>query len=87
MSRNRLTGIEPSSCFKRFNNLSLYLNNNYSTGIDEALCLKEKWNDGDVKRYGCNGLLCPKGIHSKTQGRRTAMIAVEEGGGVYECDL
>lgn len=27
--------------------------------IDEKVCEKMAWNNGDIRRYGCDGLMCP----------------------------
>jgi len=39
------------------------------TNMSEELCFKKKWNDGDVGRYGCDGLICPPGTYNNL-GRR-----------------
>jgi len=62
-SDNLLTGHIPSDLV-RFDHLNLYLANNKITGGDKELCKKQYWNDGDVGKYGCDGLLCPAGTYS-----------------------
>ena len=50
----------------RFEMMTLSLENNLISGIDEEICEQTEWNDGDIGRYGCNGLLCSAGHYAKT---------------------
>ena len=54
--------------FNRYDDLTLLLAGNRITNIDSVECdssvLKTKWNDGDIKRFGCDGLMCPPGKYS-----------------------
>lgn len=69
LSHNYLSGIIPFS-LHRFDTLNIYLKNNLFLGIDPSLCKKSQWNDGDVGKYGCDGLVCPRN-HVAVEGRRT----------------
>ena len=60
LSDNLIMGVVPKS-LARFENIDLLLEGNFITDMDKELCQKTAWNDGDVGRYGCNGLLCPVG--------------------------
>jgi len=57
---NLLTGFVPEA-LTRFDNMNLLLADNFISGIEKDVCQKRGWNDGDVGKYGCNGLLCPAG--------------------------
>jgi len=69
LSDNELTGDISSSAFGRFQKLTLYVRGNMFSGIDDSLCNMSKWNNGDVGRYGCEGLSCSPGT-SNDVGRR-----------------
>jgi len=49
----------------------LLLANNFIVAIDNTICYKNKWNDGDVGQWGCDAFLCPKGTFAPN-GRQTA---------------
>jgi len=70
LSNNLLTGTVPAS-LGRFNRLNVNLGNNYFVAIDDSLCGKMLWNEGDVGEYGCNALLCPFKTSAET-GRQTS---------------
>lgn len=60
LSNNKLTGSIPTS-LGRLDQLSIYLRNNRIEGIPNELCSKADWNNGDVGKYGCEGILCSPG--------------------------
>mmetsp|Transcript_27781 Transcript_27781/g.33794 ORF Transcript_27781/g.33794 Transcript_27781/m.33794 type:complete len:528 (-) Transcript_27781:147-1730(-) len=64
LSSNQLEGPVPRE-LSRFDTLTLYLRGNKIDHIDPELCKKEEWNKGDVRRFGCNGIMCPKGTYSE----------------------
>jgi Leucine-rich repeat (LRR) protein len=70
---NELTGAIPDSFVDRFNELTLLLAENkissIPNGCDGSYDLE--WNEGDVKEFGCDGLLCEPGFYSPI-GRKTA---------------
>jgi Leucine-rich repeat (LRR) protein len=68
---NYLTGTVPGALADRFNQLTLYVRGNKLSGIDEALCSKAKWNNGDVGQYGCDAVACPVDTYN-TLGRRSS---------------
>lgn len=70
ISSNLLTGAIPTD-LTRFQQLNFYLKDNRITKLDKKLCSMKGWNDGDVGRYGCNGLLCPTGQFS-SNGRQSS---------------
>lgn len=70
LSVNKISGTVPSA-LARFDDLSLYLRGNMIGGIPDALCAKSKWNDGDVGKFGCDGLLCSPGT-STFDGRHSS---------------
>ncbi|CAB9517379.1 Leucine rich repeat N-terminal domain [Seminavis robusta] len=63
LSNNKITGTVPRS-LSRFENLSLYLRGNMIGEIPNGLCNKANWNNGDVGKFGCDGLLCAPGTSS-----------------------
>jgi Leucine-rich repeat (LRR) protein len=63
LSSNHLEGSIPTA-LTRFVNLNIYLKDNKLTEINEQLCSMNDWNEGDVGRFGCNGILCPVGQFS-----------------------
>ena len=70
LSSNQLTGSIPTD-LTRFANLNIYLKDNQLTELNQQLCFMNDWNDGDVGRFGCNGILCPVG-HFASNGRHTS---------------
>ncbi len=70
LSGNLLSGNVPGE-LSRFYQMDLYLKDNLITSIDSELCSKEDWNGGDVKKYGCAGILCPIG-HFSNDGRQSS---------------
>jgi len=70
LSSNILTGSIPTDLI-RFQHLNLYLKDNQISKLDNQLCGMPEWNEGDVGKYGCNGLLCPQG-HFSTNGRHSS---------------
>jgi Leucine-rich repeat (LRR) protein len=71
LSENQLTGAVPTA-LTRFANLNIYLESNQITQLDPQLCTQPLWNDGDVGRFGCAGLLCPPDEYAP-QGRQTSL--------------
>jgi len=65
-----LSGTVPTS-LAQFENLFISLAGNRITGIDQSLCNKSSWMNGDVAKFGCDAILCPEGTYS-TLGRMTA---------------
>ena len=63
LSENMLTGTIPGE-LARFTDLTLFLRNNRIEAIDPDLCSLEDWNEGDVGRFECDGILCPSGTYS-----------------------
>jgi len=70
LSDNELTGSVPTD-LTRFNSLNVFLRDNRLTGLNSELCDKSSWNEGDVGKYGCNGILCPAG-YSAPNGRHSS---------------
>jgi Leucine-rich repeat (LRR) protein len=60
ISSNQITGSIPTD-LTRFFHLNIYLKDNLISEISKQLCAMSDWNDGDVGKFGCNGLLCPAG--------------------------
>ena len=65
LSTNSLTGTVPGE-LARFTDLTIFLRENRIEGINSNLCDMSQWNDGDVGRYKCDGILCPAGTFSPT---------------------
>jgi len=70
LSRNNLKGSIPRELV-HLDRLTIHLRDNQISGIDRELCSAEGWNDYDVERYGCDGILCPAGT-SSAMGRQTS---------------
>ena len=70
LSGNAFTGAVPTDLV-RFSSLNMYLKDNKISKIDPQLCRKKDWNEGDVGRFGCDGLLCPTG-HFAPNGRHSS---------------
>ena len=60
VSNNRLSGTIPFD-LERSEKLSLRAHMNQIKGLNPRLCTLPGWNDGDVQKYGCDGILCPAG--------------------------
>lgn len=69
LSSNMLTGTVPGE-LARFQDLTIFLRDNRIEGINPNLCEQERFNNGDVGVYECDGILCPSGMMSPT-GRAT----------------
>jgi Leucine-rich repeat (LRR) protein len=78
LSSNQLSGSIPTA-LTRFTNLNIYLEDNKLSALNQDLCLMKGWNDGDVGRFGCNGILCPIG-QSSPNGRQSSR------GDCYQCE-
>eukprot|EP00531_Pseudo-nitzschia_arenysensis_P009045 CAMPEP_0116149816 /NCGR_PEP_ID=MMETSP0329-20121206/19183_1 /TAXON_ID=697910 /ORGANISM="Pseudo-nitzschia arenysensis, Strain B593" /LENGTH=2572 /DNA_ID=CAMNT_0003646223 /DNA_START=244 /DNA_END=7959 /DNA_ORIENTATION=+ len=70
LDHNHLMGTVPSS-LQIFSKLNIDVAANYITSIGDGLCNLAEWNDGDVGKYGCPGILCPAGTFSPS-GRQTS---------------
>ncbi|GKY99978.1 hypothetical protein MPSEU_000951400 [Mayamaea pseudoterrestris] len=60
---NVLTGDVPTT-LRNIVNLNLDLSDNEIETVSSELCTMTNWADGDVGRYGCDGLLCPARTYS-----------------------
>ena len=69
LSHNQIEGTVPRSLAK-LQRLSLQLNDNKISEIDENLCYVTGMNDFGVLNYGCDGILCPIGTYNAL-GRQT----------------
>lgn len=70
LSRNRLEGKVPGE-LSRFDQMTIYLKDNYLFGIERDVCDNHQWNDGDVEHYGCDAILCPPGTYAPGKGRQS----------------
>jgi len=70
LSKNQIEGNVPEE-LNRFDKMTLYLRDNFITGVDSDLCEKTTWNDGDVGKFQCDALLCPPGTYSPNRGRES----------------
>jgi Leucine-rich repeat (LRR) protein len=68
LENNLLSGSLPVE-LSRFINLDLYVSDNRISSIPSVLC-NTSWNEGDVRKYGCDGILCGKGYFN-SYGRAT----------------
>lgn len=78
LSDNSLQGTVPAS-LGRFDDATFYARDNSISGIHPDLCEKQRWNEGDVGRFGCDGIMCAPGTGSP-QGR-----ASQDLGGCTPC--
>lgn len=69
LSDNLLEGTIPAQ-WSRFDRLFVDLAGNQISAIDGSLCQIGGWMDGDVGRYSCDAILCPKGF-SNAAGRKS----------------
>ena len=60
LSHNKIEGVVPAD-LSRLYRLSIQLQENEISGIDEDLCKTDGVNDFDALSFGCNGILCPVG--------------------------
>jgi Leucine-rich repeat (LRR) protein len=80
LSSNQLTGTVPGE-LASFDDLTLYLRDNKLEGINPKLCGSSSWNDGDVGKFQCDGILCSPNSYSPSLGRAT-----QDGVGCLDCD-
>jgi len=64
VSGNRLVGTMPQS-LSRFQMLRLYLIDNMIDDIAPELCGKSGWFFGEVRQFGCDAILCPRGTYNR----------------------
>ncbi|KAL3925428.1 MAG: hypothetical protein SGILL_000414 [Bacillariaceae sp.] len=69
LDKNHLVGTVPAA-LASLSQLNIDLSDNLLTDFGEGLCSASNWNDGDVGRFGCDGILCPAGEFSPS-GRQT----------------
>lgn len=74
LSDNMLTGTLPGSWGTWFDRLFVDLAGNNITGIDPALCSKERWMDGSVQNFQCNAILCPVNTYNEA-GRQSDSLS------------
>ncbi|VEU40520.1 unnamed protein product [Pseudo-nitzschia multistriata] len=70
LDENHLVGTLPSA-LQSFSKLNIDVTGNLVTAIADGLCNLSEWNDGNVGRFGCAGILCPAGTFSAS-GRQTS---------------
>jgi len=70
LSRNKIEGSLPRE-LARLDRITIHLQDNHISEVDKELCIAVGWNDFDVERYGCDGILCPVGS-SSVAGRQTS---------------
>jgi hypothetical protein len=83
ISHNSFGPIFPSLFF--LTNLNVNAAGNIFEVIDENVCENEgwddpnyyskQWNDGDLERYGCDGLMCPPGTFN-ADGRQKSPLGL-----------
>jgi Leucine-rich repeat (LRR) protein len=71
LSRNQLNGTVPAS-LGNLEHMIIDLDDNNITNIDSSLCTSKNWMEGNVDKYGCDGILCPAGWYQKFSGRQTS---------------
>ena len=72
LSQNRFEGPVPVY-WSKFESLNIDLSGNLLTGLPEALCQNNDWNNGLVGLLGtCDAILCPPGTHLE-DGRQTSV--------------
>ena len=73
LSSNKISSVPLTSlnAVSSSSNLEIDLSENQIDSLPVELCDKGKWNNGDLGKFGCNGLLCGKGYYSK-HGRQTS---------------
>jgi Leucine-rich repeat (LRR) protein len=76
LSDNFISGKIPGN-LTRFNDVTIYLRDNRIDGIDPSLCSQDDWNEGDVGKFRCDGILCPAGSFSPTGRASTSTPACE----------
>lgn len=64
VSGNKLVGTLPPS-LSRFQMLRVYLIDNMIDDIAPELCGKDFWFFGEVRQFGCNAILCPRGTYNQ----------------------
>lgn len=77
LSNNNLSGKFMGIRLKEFDFLNIYLSGNKFEDIDELLCTREGWMNGNVGEYGCDAIMCPLGSFSP-DGRRSSDVDVCE---------
>jgi len=70
VSFNQIGGVIPGT-LAWMQNLSLQIQGNKITDIDQRLCFNQGWNDFGVRSFGCDGILCPVGTWNSL-GRQTS---------------
>ena len=63
LSDNMLSGVVPGG-LSHIKDMTIYLRDNRIGGIDTFLCASDRWNEGDVGSFQCDGILCPSGTYA-----------------------
>ena len=83
-SDNEITGTVPRS-WVRFERLVTDLGDNQITDISSDLCTKQDWQEGDVARFKCDAILCPRNSHNEygRQSPSAPCVACSESSGTF----
>lgn len=72
LRNNQISGSVTGYRLPEFIRLNIYLSGNFIESVDQQLCFRAGWLNGDVGDFSCDGLLCPIGSYS-VDGRQTSM--------------
>lgn len=64
LHQNLLTGVVPEE-LARFTNMNLLVADNKFLGLPISLCFNPLWNEDDIDKYGCDGIMCRPGTYNK----------------------
>lgn len=71
LRNNQVSGIVTGYRLPEFVRLNLYLAGNFIESVDQQLCSRVGWLNGNVGDFNCDGLLCPIGSYA-VDGRQTS---------------
>ena len=71
LSNNQLSETFTGLRLKEFDYLTIYLSGNKFEEIDNELCQKDGWMNGNVDMYECRAIMCPVGYYAPL-GRQTS---------------
>lgn len=64
LTNNNLSGKFMAIRLKEFDFLKIYLSGNKFEEIDDFLCTRDGWMNGNVGEFGCDAIMCPVGSFS-----------------------
>lgn len=73
LRNNMISGTLSGYRLTDFARLNILLADNFIESIEQHICSKSDWLNGDVGEFSCSGILCPVGTYA-SEGRQTSLL-------------